>query len=91
MLTFTGQLLDVTTSQDGKSNNLVFEGESYDARLKRRVPRAFSVLVMLEHVHLIPVYRANISKMVSIPCEPRISKGGALWYATVGNGEFLVD
>ena len=89
MFTINGKLLDVNHSSDHKSTNLIFESEAYDSRLRRRVPRALSVLVMQEHQTCIQSYEMAKGKEVTLPCEPRISKGGALWYGTAGDGQLI--
>lgn len=91
MLTFTGELLNVNTSQDGQSTNLIFETESWDRQLRRNVPRAFSILVMKEHAQEVKSYQTAKGSIVTIPCEPRVSKGGQLWYGTAGDGRLMVD
>lgn len=89
MFQISGKLLDVTHNADRTSTNLIFESEAWDVRLKRLVPRAQSVLVMKEHASCIASYDMAKGKEVVLPCEARISKGGALWYGTAGDGQLI--
>lgn len=88
--TFTGTLVNVKISPDGKTVNLIFPFMSWNHDLQKEVETSIQIMVKDAHMPNLGEYRAFTGKIVSIPCIPLVSrKTGSIYYMTAADGKLL--
>lgn len=90
--TFTGTLVNVKISPDGKTVNLIFPFMQWNYDLQKEVETSMQIMVRESHMGNLGEYRAFTGKIVSVPCVPLLSrKSGTMFYMTAADGKLLTD